>query len=37
VPQFPHLPVLVVLIALTIFDALFLVVGLRQFRHKAVS
>ena len=37
VPQFPHLPMLVVMIALTIFDALFLVVGLRQFRHKAVS
>ena len=37
VPQFPHLPVLVVLIALAIFDVLFLAVGLRQFRHKAVS
>ncbi len=37
VPQFPHLPVLAVLVALTIFDALFLAVGLRQFRGKAVS
>ena len=37
VPQFPHLPLLVVLIALAIFDVLFLAVGLRQFRHKAVS
>ena len=37
VPQFPHLPVLVVLITLAIFDVLFLAVGLRQFRHKAVS
>ena len=37
VPQFPHLPVLVVLVALTVFDALFLGAGLRQFRCKAVS
>ena len=37
VPQFPHLPVLAVLIILTAFDALFLVVGLRQFKGKAVS
>jgi len=37
VPQFPHLPVLVVLIVLTAFDVLFLAVGLRQFHGKAVS
>jgi ABC-2 type transport system permease protein len=37
VPQFPHLRVLAVLIALTAFDALLLGVGLRQFRRKAVS
>ena len=37
VPQFPHLPVLAVLIVLTVFDALFLAVGLRQFHGKAVS
>src|SRR6202790_3801667 len=37
VPQFPHLPVIAVLVVLTIFDALFLAAGLRQFRRKAVS
>ena len=37
VPQFPHLPVLAVFVALIIFDTLFLVVGLRQFRKKAVT
>jgi ABC-2 type transport system permease protein len=37
VPQFPHLPVVAVLVALAIFDALFLAAGLRQFRGKAVS
>ncbi len=37
VPQFPHLPLLAVLVVLTIFDALFLAVGLRQFHGKAVS
>ena len=37
VPQFPHLPVVAVFLALLIFDLLFLVVGLRQFRHKAVT
>jgi ABC-2 type transport system permease protein len=37
VPQFPHIPGLVVLVALTLFDALFLAVGLRQFHRKAVS
>jgi ABC-2 type transport system permease protein len=37
VPQFPHLPVLAVLIALTVFDLVFLGAGLRQFRRKAVS
>jgi ABC-2 type transport system permease protein len=36
VPQFPHLSVTVVLIALIAFDVLFLTVGLRQFRKKAV-
>ncbi len=37
VPQFPHLPVLAVFIALAVFDALFLGIGLRQFHRKAVS
>ena len=37
VPQFPHLSVLVVLIALTVFDLLLLGAGLRQFRRKAIS
>ena len=37
VPQFPHLPVLAVLLALLVFDSLLLVIGLRQFRHKAVT
>jgi ABC-2 type transport system permease protein len=37
VPQFPHIPVLAVLIALSAFDLLFLVAGLSQFRRKAVS
>src|SRR5215213_320195 len=37
VPQFPHLPVVAVLLALLIFDSLLLMLGLRQFRHKAVT
>jgi len=37
VPQFPHLSIPVVLIALTFFDALLLAAGLRQFHRKAVS
>jgi ABC-2 type transport system permease protein len=37
VPQFPHLPILVVLLGLLVFDALFLLIGLRQFRKKAVT
>ena len=37
VPQFPHLHVVAVLLALLAFDSLFLVIGLRQFRHKAVT
>ena len=37
VPQFPHLSLVAVLIALTAFDALLLIAGLRQFRNKAVS
>jgi len=37
VPQFPHLSILAVLIALTVFDALLLGAGLRQFHRKAVS
>jgi ABC-2 type transport system permease protein len=37
VPQFPHLSMTAVLIVLTAFDALLLVLGLRQFRSKAVS
>jgi ABC-2 type transport system permease protein len=37
VPQFPHLPVLAVIVALLVFDSLLLGVGLRQFRKKAVT
>jgi ABC-2 type transport system permease protein len=37
VPQSPHLSLTAVLIALTVFDLLLLVAGLRQFRNKAVS
>ena len=37
VPQFPHLSLVAVLLALMLFDALLLGVGLRQFRSKAVS
>ena len=37
VPQFPHLSVTAVLLALLFFDVLLLVVGLRQFEKKAVS
>ena len=37
VPQFPHLPIVAVLLGLLIFDVLFLLLGLRQFRKKAVA
>jgi ABC-2 type transport system permease protein len=37
VPQFPHLSLPLILVALTGFDVLLLVVGLRQFHKKAVS
>jgi ABC-2 type transport system permease protein len=37
VPQFPHLPIIVVLIGLLVFDSLLLMIGLRQFRKKAVT
>jgi ABC-2 type transport system permease protein len=37
VPQFPHLPLPFILVALTCFDVLLLVVGLRQFHKKAVT
>jgi len=37
VPQFPHLSLPLILVALTVFDVLLLVVGLRRFRGKAVS
>jgi ABC-2 type transport system permease protein len=37
VPQFPHLSLVFILIALAIFDVLLMVVGLRQFHSKAVS
>jgi ABC-2 type transport system permease protein len=36
-PQFPHLSIVAILLALLIFDSLFLIIGLRQFRHKAVT
>ena len=37
VPQFPHLPIVAVLLGLLLFDVLFLLFGLRQFRKKAVA
>jgi len=37
VPQFPHLSLGAVLVALTLFDGLLLATGLRQFHRKAVS
>jgi ABC-2 type transport system permease protein len=37
VPQFPHLPIVAVLLGLLMFDVLFLLLGLRQFRKKAVA
>ncbi len=37
VPQFPHLSLPFILVALTVFDVLLLVVGLRQFQKKAVT
>jgi ABC-2 type transport system permease protein len=37
VPQFPHLPIIAVLLGLLVFDVLFLLLGLRQFRKKAVG
>lgn len=37
VPQFPHLPLVVALAGLALFDVLLLVAGLRQFRRKAVN
>jgi ABC-2 type transport system permease protein len=37
VPQFPHLSLPLILVALVCFDVLLLVVGLRQFHKKAVS
>ena len=37
VPQFPHLPIVVVMVGLLVFDVLFLLLGLRQFRKKAVA
>ena len=37
VPQFPHVPIVAVLLGLLIFDLLFLIIGLRQFRHKSVT
>jgi len=37
VPQFPHLPTIVFLVGLVVFDALFLAIGLRQFSRKSVT
>jgi ABC-2 type transport system permease protein len=37
VPQFPHLPLLAVLLVLATFDVLFLVVGLQRFHAKSIS
>jgi len=37
VPQFPHLSLPFVLVALVAFDAMFLIVGLKRFQSKAVN
>ena len=37
VPRSPHLPILIVVAALLAFDALFLALGLRQFKRKTTS
>ena len=37
VPQTPHLPVALIVAALAVFDVILLVIGLRQFRKKAIS
>jgi ABC-2 type transport system permease protein len=37
VPQFPHLPIIVAIVGLLVFDSLLLMIGLRQFRKKAVT
>lgn len=37
VPQFPHLSLPLILVALSFFDVLLLLLGLRQFHKKAVS
>ena len=37
VPQFPHLSLPVILIALTVFDVMFLAIGLKRFEKKAVN
>ena len=37
VPEFPHLTLVAVLVALVFFDLLLLVLGLRQFEKKAIS
>jgi ABC-2 type transport system permease protein len=37
VPQFPHLSLPLILVALATFDVLLLIVGLRQFQKKAVT
>ncbi len=36
-PQFPHLPIAAVLIGLLLFDAVFLIFGMRQFHKKAIG
>jgi len=37
IPQFPHLPLVAVVIGLVFFNALLLAVGLRNFRGKSVT
>lgn len=37
VPQFPHLSRVVIVVGLVAFDAIFLSLGLRQFRRKAIG
>ena len=37
VPQFPHLPQTAILAGLVAFNVAFLLIGLRQFKRKAVT
>jgi ABC-2 type transport system permease protein len=37
VPQFSHLPMVAIIVALVVFDVVLLAIGLRRFRNKAVT